>query len=236
MFRFPHHFNILSFILALSVCVSCGVHKSESFGALTKSGNSPDPGQQTAKEKMITAIELDDVAAVEKILAEGFVVNSQLVRGRTALHIAVDRSRVQIVRMLFSKGADPDLKDEEGLSARDLAVGKPEIEAIFSPEVGEKLRAELIQAIQVEDKEKVSYLLVEQGLDPNFVDTTTGESPLTYAIILTFKGIVRLMLQGNINTDVNLKNKNGQSPLSLAIATQQKAVETWLRQKGAQEE
>jgi ankyrin repeat protein len=43
--------------------------------------------------------------------------------GMTALHIAVQQGRTEIVQLLLQRGADPNVLDVQGLSALDRAYG-----------------------------------------------------------------------------------------------------------------
>lgn len=44
--------------------------------------------------------------------------------GRTALHRAVMNGNTRLVKRLYSRGADPNLRDEEGARPLDIAVAR----------------------------------------------------------------------------------------------------------------
>jgi ankyrin repeat protein len=48
------------------------------------------------------------------------------------LHDAVFRGRVDVAKLLLSFGADPRLKDYTGRTPKDLAKGRPALEALFN--------------------------------------------------------------------------------------------------------
>jgi ankyrin repeat protein len=51
-------------------------------------------------------------------------VNKPTFSGRTALHIAAEQGRTDIVSMLLGNGASPDVQDQDGATALYLAAGE----------------------------------------------------------------------------------------------------------------
>ncbi len=68
------------------------------------------------------AIQADDGEAVARAIAGGLDVNVRGIHGITPLMMAVDRLKPQAVTELSAKGADPNLKAEDGAGAVYLAV------------------------------------------------------------------------------------------------------------------
>lgn len=235
MSRYPQ-FSKIS-LLALGLMLSaCGKHSNTYYGLSNKPTGSGNPQKQTPSEEMNSAIRSDDLTAVTKLVSEGFALDFRLSGGRTPLHIAVESNKVRIVRFLFSKGADPTLVDDEGRSSLDLAAGKPEIIRIISPDAEFQQKAEMIQAVQADDKVKIKLYLVTEKRDPNFIDSVTGQTPLTLAIQLRFAALVRTMIQTNTKTDVDLKNAEGFSPLQMSrLDPPQPDIEKMLKQRKAKE-
>ncbi len=71
-------------------------------------------------------------AIAQRLLERGALVNEQgPANGMTPLHDAVFRGRVEVAKLLLGFGANPDLKDYTGRSAKDLAQGQPNLESLF---------------------------------------------------------------------------------------------------------
>jgi uncharacterized protein len=66
--------------------------------------------------------EADAMAAIALCLKYGADVNAFNSTGQTALHIAVERSDA-VVRLLVERGAEMDLKDRDGRTPLDIAMG-----------------------------------------------------------------------------------------------------------------
>ena len=67
-----------------------------------------------------------DISTVEKLIELGSKVNSQCDDGMTALHKSVWVESKEVFERLLSQGADPDIKDNEGESVRDLVQDIPD--------------------------------------------------------------------------------------------------------------
>ena len=64
--------------------------------------------------------EADAIKVVQYLLDAGARLDDRDARGRTALMIAAEGGRAEIVALLLARGADPSLKDEGGKRAADL--------------------------------------------------------------------------------------------------------------------
>lgn len=80
---------------------------------------------------LYSAAEYGHVNSVELLLTRGADLNELamidygakgLYNAGTALHVAVDNGQTEIVKFLLKRGARADIKDEEGKTARDLAL------------------------------------------------------------------------------------------------------------------
>lgn len=66
-----------------------------------------------------------DLGRIRRVLAAGFNVNSANIEGVTALQIAVKVGNEAIVDFLLMNGADPELRCQDGSSARSIAPAQP---------------------------------------------------------------------------------------------------------------
>ena len=70
---------------------------------------------------LTNAVQRGDEQAVSAILANGADVNETTGGGQTALILAVIFGHTNLVKLLMSAGADPQLRDNLGLNAIDWA-------------------------------------------------------------------------------------------------------------------
>jgi ankyrin repeat protein len=122
--------------------------------------------------------------------------------GEGALHILVRGRDLGFLNYLLARGARPDLQDNQGNSALNIAaqIGwTAGAEALIARRATVDLpnrRGEtpLIQAVQRRDAALVR-LLVSQGADPNRTDSVAGLSALDYARRDTRAGPILRLLQ-----------------------------------------
>lgn len=223
--------RLLSLVSLFLLFCSCGYHSSDSFGeqktgAVTRVEKSGEVIDQAAD-----AIQSNQLPRLQELLGQGLPVNSVLRNGRSLLIEAVVWGRIEIVAFLIERGAQLDLKDPEGRTALDHAQGKPALLRLLNPQT-ERENQELFAAVN-ENRFNDVKSLVLQGVDPN-VFSAMGETPLTLAVGLNFENVVRVLLQ-QTKTDVNLKNKSGESPLGIARIKNLKRIEDLLKRRGAKE-
>jgi ankyrin repeat protein len=58
---------------------------------------------------------------VRDLLKHGAPVNARQQHGWTPLHAAAQNGNLEIIEILLQNGADPSIKNEEGVTALDLA-------------------------------------------------------------------------------------------------------------------
>jgi ankyrin repeat protein len=72
---------------------------------------------------LIEAIIKNDITTVKKLLEKGVDPNfCEDKAGITPLHFAAQNNTMEIVKLLIAAGADVTIKNEEGLTAFDIAV------------------------------------------------------------------------------------------------------------------
>ena len=68
-----------------------------------------------------STLEDDARPTVNLLLQRGAKINSRGFEGHTALHETAFYNRLEMAELLLSNGADPNLKDDNGKTAMDLA-------------------------------------------------------------------------------------------------------------------
>jgi len=97
-------------------------HQRENVALLIERGANANGAMRNGRTCLHAAIVANyDVAMLEKMIARGADIKAQDAIGQSALHIAVEAGRGDVVEMLLAKGADIELKDREGLTPADLA-------------------------------------------------------------------------------------------------------------------
>ena len=182
------------------------------------------------------------VEVLDALLSGGANVNVVDRRGYTPLMLALDPNfeaqsgtRLDIVQALLDAGADPTVENGNKETALDLAerhpeaVGEDVIRALRSAagldagpdaeaEAERNPIAELYEALEVGDLEKISSLL-KDGVDPNFRDERGG-SALHFAIY--FQGgnpeVVQMLLDAGADPNYqDLRGPEGGTPLHQAL-------------------
>ncbi|MEV4498612.1 ankyrin repeat domain-containing protein [Micromonospora arborensis] len=101
---------------------------SAALATLLDAGLDPRMGDGRGATLLHHARSLDDPTLVRRLIDGGVPIEARDQRGRTPLHVAVgDGGTPELVRTLLAAGADPDLPDDEGCSAAELATYKAEM-------------------------------------------------------------------------------------------------------------
>ena len=140
------------------------------------------------------------VGATRQTAAEFFFekIAHYLYAGDTPLHAAAAGYRLEIAKQLVIKGADVSAANRRGAQPLHYAAdGGPGL-----PGWNRMVQAETIS------------FLIESGADPNAVDDS-GVAPIHRAVRQRCASAVEALLSGGAR--VRLKNKNGSTPLHLAV-------------------
>lgn len=117
------------------------------------------------------------------------IVNTRdVTSGETALHIVVARRDSTWLTFLLQKGANPNIRDKQGLTPLIMATQLRFIEGVKVllaknakvDETNNQGETALIRAVQLRDSEMVRVLL-SKGADPDLPDTLAGLSARDYA-------------------------------------------------------
>jgi ankyrin repeat protein len=151
----------------------------------------PAAAQFSDSYKFLEAVRKGDNDAILKALEQPGVtlVNTKdKITGETALLITIGRRDVAHTRYLLSRGARPELTDNQGRSPLMLAVEKRFFEGAemllgvsANPnQTNNSGETPLIRAVQMRDLAMVR-LLMTAGADPNRRDALAGQSAIDYA-------------------------------------------------------
>jgi ankyrin repeat protein len=117
------------------------------------------------------------------------IVNTRdITTGRGALHIVVERKDKTWLAFLLQKGANPNIRDKEGLTPLMLATQLRFVDGVKIllakkadvDDTNKQGETALIRAVQLRDSELVRLLLAN-GADPDRTDTLAGLSARDYA-------------------------------------------------------
>lgn len=154
-------------------------------------------------ERLVDAVVEGDVDELSRLLDAGVDANTADRTGNTALKIAVQLGRLDLVERLLAAGARPD---EGNQGSSDPALFR----ALTSFEVGE--RAPLVER------------LLEAGADPR-VRLFDGRTPLHEAVSLPGEDglrCVRLLVEAG--ADPGAEDRDGFTPRSLAARDEVRAL------------
>ena len=135
-----------------------------------------------------------------------------------------------MVRVLIAKGASPAIKDEQGKTPLDFAkqLGDEEIlEILLSPLalknsfIGKPKTYVASKFIQAVKEPKILATFLSSDISPNLQDEN-GNTPLHEAVKLKDLHAVQQLMHGSIKVNLNLKNKKGETPMSIAVANRKK--------------
>lgn len=188
---------------------------------------------------------------LEAMLKKGINVNitedQPKVAGTTLLHTACAYGFPKIVQMLMDAGADDTLRNVEDETAAHIAVSRK----IRFKEIREEERIAMIKALnnvdipgkggrtplmlaQDYDMHASYYLtpvLLEKGADASRTDDNGNSALLLHEEWSCDKNVVKALV--NAGADVNARNKQGNTPLHLALKNGNGEVARFLIKKGA---
>jgi hypothetical protein len=185
---------------------------------------------------LLNAASYDDLDGVREYLAKGVNANTQE-RGDTALHIAVSRNNIEMVRVLLDAGANPNIRDEGKNTALLMLNEECTVEMIkLLLDAGAKVNVKdeegmrpLMIAAEFESSE-VLQVLLNAGAKVNKRDNE-GRAALMIAVKEGRLESVRALLAAGAN--VSLKDKTGKTALQIAMENDDEEIINWLKAYGA---
>lgn len=157
------------------------------------------------------AIENKSIKSLKFMLNLGMNVDYKNKKGQTPLYVAYKEDYKDGIDLLLAYGADRS-------SVRKVDL--QEFQEAREENNGQFLTSSLIQSVLQEDKEALVSLL-EAGKDASLTDRE-GKTLFDYAIennrLRGLFNLVSLSRHVDFNIDINLKNKNGQTPLDKAYS------------------
>jgi ankyrin repeat protein len=207
---------------------ACGQH-------LTKSSGIPGRQEKTGSAdtgELLQAVQNGEVDIVQAYLEAGGDVNRRFDGGKTLLIVAVEWSRFEVAQYLMENNADPEVRDEQELSAFDHAGENKRMQAILNKQWDffNELVKRLFKAVEEENSTELKEVL-ELGADINARDEV-GRTVLIWAVELRKSRIVKRLIRYE-EIDVNAVDDEGRSALSIAKANGDSRIVKWLEVKGA---
>jgi len=207
-----------------SLALAAGEGHAETVRLLLDSGADIHARDRDGNTALLCAVkggkyQRPDIRTIETLLARGASTADADELGVTAVMMAADLGRVDVVRCLLSHGAPIDATDKEGRTALDrrfsgLLVADGSKGSIREPK----------------ESREVAKALLASGAEPNHGDPT-GCTPLALATIVGRVDLVELLLEHG--ADPNNADGLGVTPLMQAALYGREDATEWLLLQGA---
>ncbi len=219
---------------ALLLAVSNG--HLETMQYLLEKGAKLDGRDNNGNTALLLAASNGDLKAMQYLLEKGAKIDERDNNGNTALLLAAKKGRAQTVECLLNKGAKLDEKDNNGNTALLLAASNGDLKAMqYLLEKGAKID-------ERDNNGNTALLLAEKNgyetLGQWLAKKTDKASFLLAAETGDFV-LIKKLLQKWEQSGLNLlavKDKNGYTPLLLAIKNSHQPIITFLLDRSAEGE
>ncbi len=187
--------------------------------------------QKQYSELLFAAIQKDDVGAISTLIKNGADLNSVLTEnGYSALMYAIQTNHLRTVRYLITKGVNVNTQAKDGKTALHIAATNNNVE-IFTSLIKSGAKAFTTDYI---GKYPVDY--ASSALRGQFETIVAEAEPDKNNAIFSFvqKGstqpVAKLIEEG---ADINIRDKNGDTPLMIAVRNNDSRMANLLLGKGA---
>jgi ankyrin repeat protein len=207
-----------------------------------------------AENKLISAILYKDIAEVEKVLTEGVDINQQDGNGYTSLiwacSFSSDENYREKAKLLISKSSDVKIQANDGNAAIIEAAGNSREIFDMLLDKGAEINVKkedgtgayyncmvhmLLYGKEITDKDiELAQLLLANGANVDEAPVSgdlQGFTPLIFAARGNKIDVVNFLIENGAN--VNAKNVNDETPLSLAEEAGNTEIVKILKAKGA---
>jgi len=158
-------------------------------------------------KKLAKASREGNTEVIMQLLSTDLLDINHAADGLTPLIIAAHKGRVNVVKLLLDRGADPNFKNEDEDTPLHYAAD-PSIKNEYG-------NTPLHYAA---DNLGTMQLLLDHGADPNIKDAD-GETALHIAALRGHQDAMQVLL--GKGADPNIKDENGDTPLSLVLIDSQ---------------
>lgn len=214
--------------------IHCGYHSSSHESYLQKNEQTTNLKDESAPGRIKQAMNEGDLKSFIKWI-DKVDINLRLpeTHNATPLIYSALKNLPQFANFLIEQGANTELTDDEGDTALQKALkvwGTGRIIMLLDPSVQTQLQQDLFKFVKRKSVDKIRELLAS-GVDPNFIDEDSGETPLTQSFLLKNANHVILFLLEWDDSDFNITatqwnyaNRNGETPWDLAVKTNNQPI------------
>lgn len=180
------------------------------------------------------AVQRGDLDQIDRHIQWGTDINQVIAGGQTPLHVASDRGRYVVVKLLLKHGARIDSKDQQGNTPLETSLlnGRTQIAELLVKQGAafdaDKLLDKLVGS-GVEDRD-VLPLVLSWGADIDHRNQD-GQTPLMQAVLMGKRVLVKQLISHG--ADVNARDAHGTRPLDLSEQAKLDDITSILRKNGA---
>lgn len=196
-----------------------------------------DSSRERASMLLIEAASAGSVADLTTQLEMGAFVDTLDAAGQSALHHACDQGHSDVVELLLSRGANPDIANRNRATPLHTACIKGQggcVELLLSAGASAGAQAgngaTPLHATCLEGHAVCTQLILQAGADCNAVDAG-GSTPLHCASMLGFGRCLELLVDAG--ADVNARDASGATPLHSACSVGDAECAALLLARGA---